>query len=135
MLSLIGMAFGVMILAVAAAPSEALALAALVLMGLCSISFIATANATLQLRADPSMRGRVMALYAIAFLGSTPIGAPLVGWISDTTNPRVALLVGGVATLAASIPLALRYARRPARPGTGVGGSVALASGRGPEGE
>ena len=124
LLSLIGMAFGVMILAVAAAPSEALALAALVVMGVCSISFIATANATLQLRADPSMRGRVMALYATAFLGSTPIGAPLVGWISDTTNPRVALLVGGVATLAASIPLALRYARRPARPGTGsaVGG-------------
>jgi hypothetical protein len=50
-----------------------------------------------------------MALYAIAFLGSTPIGAPLVGWISDITNPRVAIMVGGVATLAACFPLALRY--------------------------
>jgi MFS family permease len=57
------------------------------------------------------MRGRVMALYAIAFLGSTPIGAPLVGWIADVTNPRVSIVVGGVATLAASLPLALRYRR------------------------
>jgi MFS family permease len=113
LLSLIGVAFGVMILAVAVAPVEGLALAALFLMGICSISFIATANATLQLRADPAMRGRVMALYAIAFLGSTPIGAPLVGWISDASNPRVALAVGGVTTLAVSAALASRYARRP----------------------
>jgi hypothetical protein len=46
-----------------------------------------------------------MSLNAIAFLGSTPIGAPLVGYISDVSNPRIALLVGGVATLAASVPL------------------------------
>jgi MFS family permease len=87
---------------------------AMVFMGVCSISFIATANATIQLQADPAMRGRVMALYAIAFLGSTPIGAPLVGWIADVTSPRVSIAVGGVATLAACIPLALRYSRRGA---------------------
>ena len=116
MLSIIGLAFGVMLLIVAGAPTEALAIAALVFMGFCSISFIATANATIQLRADPAMRGRVMALYAIAFLGSTPIGAPLVGWIADVTNPRVAVAVGGVATLAACAPLALGYlhGHRPA---------------------
>ena len=107
MLSVIGLAFGVMLLVVAVAPTEVFALVALVFMGVCSISFIATANATIQLQADPAMRGRVMALYAIAFLGSTPIGAPLVGWIADVTNPRVAVMVGGVATLAAC---------RPARP-------------------
>jgi MFS family permease len=111
MLSLIGLGFGIMLLVVAAAPTEVIALVALVFMGLCSISFIATANATIQLKADPAMRGRVMALYAIAFLGSTPIGAPLVGWIADITNPRVAIMVGGVATLAACIPLAFRYRR------------------------
>ena len=44
-------------------------------------------------------------------MGSTPIGAPLVGWIADVTNPRVAMAVGGVATLAACVPLALRYVR------------------------
>ena len=90
-------------------------------MGLCSISFIATANATIQLRADPAMRGRVMALYAIAFLGSTPIGAPLVGWIADVTSPRVAIAVGGAATLAACVPLALRYVHRHV---TAAGGEV-----------
>jgi MFS family permease len=120
MLSLIGLAFGVMLLVVAVAPTEAVAIAALVFMGVCSISFIATANATIQLQADPAMRGRVMALYAIAFLGSTPIGAPLVGWIADVTSPRVSIAVGGVATLAACIPLALRYRRRGAVRATDV---------------
>jgi MFS family permease len=109
LLSVIGLAFGVMLLVVAGAPTEVIAVVAMVFMGVCSISFIATANATIQLQADPAMRGRVMALYAIAFLGSTPIGAPLVGWIADVTNPRVAIAVGGVATLLASLPLALRY--------------------------
>jgi MFS family permease len=80
-------------------------------MGAASISFVATNNASLQLRADPAMRGRVMSLNAIAFLGSTPIGAPLLGWISDVSNPRVALVLGGVATLLASIPLFALAAR------------------------
>jgi MFS family permease len=111
LLSVIGLAFGVMLLVVALAPNEAVALAALVLMGVCSISFIATANATVQLQSDPAMRGRVMALFAMAFLGSTPIGGPLMGWISDVSNPRVTLVVGGIATLAASLVLALRYRR------------------------
>lgn len=112
LLSIIGVSFGFMLLLVAGAPTEVVAIAAIVLMGVCSISFIATANATIQLQADPSMRGRVMALYAIAFLGSTPIGAPLVGWVADVTNPRVAIALGGAATLAACLPLALRYGRR-----------------------
>ena len=108
----IGLVFGVAILAVALAPTEAWALVLLVPMGAASISFVATNNATLQLRADPAMRGRVMSLNAIAFLGSTPIGAPLLGYISDITNPRVALLVGGVATLVASVPLFVLGARQ-----------------------
>ena len=111
LLGLIGLGFGSMILLVALLPTEALTIAALVLMGVGSISFIATANATVQLTADPSMRGRVMSLYAIAFLGSTPIGAPLMGWISDTTSPRVALVIGGAAALAASTALVHRWVR------------------------
>lgn len=113
-LGVIGLAFAAAIALVGLAPTVALAVAALVLMGACSISFISTANATLQLRADPSMRGRVMALYAIAFLGSTPIGAPLIGWISDASSPRIALLVGAVATLAASAGLLSRSRRAAA---------------------
>ena len=58
------------------------------------------------------MRGRVMSLNAIAFLGSTPIGAPLLGYISDVTNPRVALVIGGVGTLVACIPLFVLGARQ-----------------------
>jgi len=110
-LTAIGCVFGVMILAVAGSPDLATALVFIFPMGAASIAFIATANATLQLRADPSMRGRVMALYAIAFLGTTPIGSPLVGWISQVSSPRVALAVGGSATIAASL-ITRRYHRR-----------------------
>ena len=81
-------------------------------MGAASISFVATNNATLQLRSDPSMRGRVMSLNAIAFLGSTPIGALFLGYVSDATNPRLALAIGGVATLVASVPLFVLGARQ-----------------------
>ena len=111
-LACIGVAFGCAILAVSLAPSQAVAMVLLVPMGAASIAFVATNNATLQLRADPAMRGRVMSLNAIAFLGSTPIGAPLLGYISDVTTPRVALALGGVATLLASLPLFALAARR-----------------------
>jgi len=111
LLALIGMIFGTLILAVAFAPTKNIAIILLVPMGAASISFITTNNAILQLRSDPSMRGRVMSLNAIAFLGSTPIGGPLLGWISDASSPRISLMVGGVATLAASVPLVL-YATR-----------------------
>jgi MFS family permease len=125
LLACIGLIFGAAILAVALSPSEAWAIALLVPMGAASISFVATNNATLQLRADHAMRGRVMSLNAIAFLGSTPIGAPLLGYISDTTNPRVALAIGGAATLLATIPLFVLGARqRQARRG---GEGVAMA--------
>jgi MFS family permease len=114
----IGLVFGLSILGVALAPNHVAALALLVPMGAASIAFVATNNATLQLRSDPTMRGRVMSLNAIAFLGSTPIGAPLLGYISDVSNPRVALVVGGVATLLASVPLLVLAGRqRRRRPG------------------
>ena len=111
----IGMIFGCLICALAVSPTLLVALVVVVPMGAFSIAFIATANATLQLRADPSMRGRVMALYAIAFLGTTPIGAPLVGWIATQTNPRVAFLVGGVSTVVAAGVTLLRHRREHAR--------------------
>ncbi|HZU78898.1 MAG TPA: MFS transporter [Acidimicrobiales bacterium] len=117
-LTAIGLAFGVLILVVALSPTLPVALVVIVPMGAFSIAFIATANATLQLRAEPSMRGRVMALYAIAFLGTTPIGSPLVGWISQTTSPRVALAVGAVATVAASAVTRWRHNRDHVRAGT-----------------
>ena len=94
--------FGALILVCAAMPTLAAELPALAVMGAFSISFIAMANTTLQLRSAPEMRGRVMALYAVAFLGTTPIGSPLVGAIAGVSNARVAMAVGGVATLGAA---------------------------------
>jgi len=95
----VALTFGALLAVVAVAPSLALAAVVIVFMGAASIAFIATANAELQLQADPAMRGRVMALYSMAFLGSTPIGGPLIGAISEWTNPRVSLAVGAIATL------------------------------------
>ena len=95
----VSLAFGVFILAVAAAPTLPICLAMLVLMGAASIMFIATANSLLQLNSSSAMRGRVMALWAVVFLGSTPIGAPLIGFIAGHYGARFALCVGGVATV------------------------------------
>ena len=105
----VGIAFGVLICAVALSPTLVVACVVLVFMGALSIAFIATANSTIQLQVEPTMRGRVMALYAMGFLGTTPIGAPLVGWISQASSPRVALLVGATATVAASTVTMFRH--------------------------
>ena len=76
--------FGALILAVAVAPTIELAALALVPLGAASVTFAAGVNSALQLAVDPEMRGRVMALYSMVFLGSTPIGGPLCGWLAET---------------------------------------------------
>jgi MFS family permease len=95
--------FGAFSIATALAPTVAMAAALLVPTGAFAISFMATSNSTLQLESSPSMRGRVMALYALVFLGSTPFGGPLVGWISQRWNPRWGLGLGGVITLVGAL--------------------------------
>jgi len=107
--------FGALILALAVAPTIELAAAALVPLGAASVTFAAGVNSALQLAVIPEMRGRVMALYSIVFLGSTPIGGPLSGWLAETWSPRVALLVGGVAALIAAAAARAAFARAPAR--------------------
>jgi MFS family permease len=114
-LGMIGVGFGIFILALALAPNLIVACIVIIPMGGLSIAFIATANSTIQLRVDDAMRGRVMALYAIGFLGTTPLGAPLVGWISQAASPRVALSVGAAAAIIASAVLLVQ--RRPDRAG------------------
>jgi MFS family permease len=96
-------AFGSLVTAASMAPSLPVLAALLVPIGAASISFIAAANTTLQLHSDPAMRGRVMALHGLVFLGSTPLGAPLVGWASQTWGPRYGLAIGGIASLTAAI--------------------------------
>jgi MFS family permease len=105
-------AFGAVALVAAAAPSLALALVALVPLGAVSVTFAAGVNSTLQLEASPTMRGRVMALYSVVFLGSTPIGGPLVGWLAEVAGPRAGLVLGGVAALAAAGGGWYAFARR-----------------------
>ena len=95
--------FGSIQLTTSFAPTLTIAFVSIVFMGAASIQFLALGNATLQLAAAPEMRGRVMALWAVAFLGSTPIGGPIVGWIGEHLGPRVALGLGGAATVACGI--------------------------------
>ncbi len=76
-----------------------------------TVTFAAAVNSTLQLGAAPAMRGRVMALYAVVFLGSTPIGAPFVGWLAQVAGPRIGLVVGGVAALVAAVLARAAFAR------------------------
>lgn len=103
--------FGAAILATAAAPTVAVALVALTVVGATSVTFLAVGNTTLQLTSDPRFRGRVMALWTVAFLGSTPLGAPIIGWVSEQISPRGGLVVGGLACLVAAAVGAIALAR------------------------
>jgi MFS family permease len=86
----------------ALSPVFAVELLALALVGFASVSFLSMANSTLQLSTDPQMRGRVMALWAVAFMGSTPIGGPVIGWITSEAGARVGLGVGAMSCLVAA---------------------------------
>jgi MFS family permease len=94
--------FGVAELLAAIAPTLTWQALALVPLGAASVTFAAGVNSSLQLAAEPMLRGRVMALYAMVFLGSTAIGAPLIGWLADAAGPRTGLLAGGAAALLAA---------------------------------
>jgi MFS family permease len=112
------LAFGLLALIAAAMPTLALEIPVLALLGAASVTFAASVNSTLQLAVAPEMRGRVMALYSVVFLGSTPIGGPLAGWLSQAYDPRVALLLAGVAGISAAWAahaVAVRARRRAGR--------------------
>jgi MFS family permease len=85
--------------------------ALLVPTGAAALTFSTAANATVQLGASPAMRGRVMALYVLVFLGGTPFGAPFVGWIAEVAGPRWSLLVGGIASALAAVVIGVVLAR------------------------
>jgi MFS family permease len=87
----------------AAAPTLVTAVAACVLVGVASVIFLTTGNATIQLASDPAYRGRVTALWSMALVGSTPIGSPVIGALSDLAGPRYALALGAAACLAAAV--------------------------------
>ena len=106
--------FGVMLTLVGVMPTLTWAELLLIPTGALSIAFVSTANSFLQTNSTQEMRGRVMSLYAVAFLGTTPIGAPLVGLVINYTNPRVGVLLGAVVTLIMGGFLARTATRRRA---------------------
>jgi predicted MFS family arabinose efflux permease len=106
-------AFGAGLLAVAAAPSLAVAIAVMVPLGFVSMTFMITGNTMLQLNAKPEARGRVMALYGAVFLGSTPLGSPIVGWFAEHVGVRAGFVLTGVVAVATGV--AVLWARRRAR--------------------
>jgi MFS family permease len=84
----------------------------LVPTGLALLTLTTAANSTMQLGTTASMRGRVMGLYMLVFLGGTPIGAPLAGWVAEVFGPRMVLISGGLISLAATIAVGAVLAHR-----------------------
>jgi MFS family permease len=84
----------------------------LVPTGLVMLTFTTAANASVQLGVEPTMRGRVMALYLVCFMGGTPFGAPIIGWVAGAFGPRWGLIGGGLICLFAALGLAALIARR-----------------------
>ena len=113
--------FGLTLVGAALAPVLGAELVAIMFVGASSITFLAVANTTLQLRAAPEMRGRVMSLWSMAFLGSTPIGGPIVGYIGQHLGARYGLALGGVASIGAGLVAFSALVRtRRRRPATGA---------------
>jgi MFS family permease len=116
-LAVAAVAFGAASVLASAAPTFWSELMVLVPMGIVSMVFMITGNSTLQLNSRANMRGRVMALYGMVFLGGTPIGAPIAGWVADRFGPRMGIALGGLIAVATGLTglwmLSRRRLRRP----------------------
>jgi MFS family permease len=104
-------AFGVSSIVAALMPTYPSFAVALIPVGLSSLTLMTAANASVQISTTPAMRGRVMALYMAIFMGGTPIGAPVIGWVGETFGARYTILVGGVMSLVTAV-VALAWVRR-----------------------
>ena len=109
-------AFGVLEAAAALAPNLAAFLPLLAVMGFVNLICQAMANASVQLTIDPELRGRVMGLYMLVFVGGTPLGAPAIGAITSHYGARVGMLVCGLIPLAAAVAVAVSGRERSSRP-------------------
>ncbi|HEU4802241.1 MAG TPA: MFS transporter [Solirubrobacterales bacterium] len=130
LITLAAVGFGVTALLAAAAPTLPLEMLSLALLGVCSVTFAAGINSGLQLAAAPEMRGRVMAVYSIVFLGSTVVGGPITGWLGEAVSPRAPLIAAGLAGLAvaagAFVAWSDRYPARPASAGAPATGELPI---------
>jgi MFS family permease len=95
--------FSVAIAVTAVAPNLPASLLALTVVGGAGTSFLAVSNSLLQVHARAEMRGRIMALRAMAFLGARPVGAPLIGWIGEHAGPRYAIATGAIALVLVTV--------------------------------
>jgi predicted MFS family arabinose efflux permease len=95
--------FGIAMLLLAITPNVPFTYPIGILVGVASVTFMTTSTAIVQLRSDPSMRGRVLALQAIVFLGSTPIGGPILGWVCQHFGARVGVVIGGLSAIVAGV--------------------------------
>lgn len=111
--------FGVLEVLTSAMPSHAAFLLLLVPTGAVLMLFMTAAKSQLQLGADDSIRGRIMSLYTLASLGTTPLTAPLIGWISSTVHPRAGLAAGGLASALAAVAVTA-HRLRPKRLSTAL---------------
>jgi len=95
--------FGFTVLLSAIMPNVLWSCIALIPVGAASIWFTTAGTSAMQLHTEPHMRGRVMSLWTVAFIGSTPLGAPIIGWVAETAGPRWALGVGAAAAVGAGL--------------------------------
>jgi MFS family permease len=110
-------AFGLAMGAVASASGLGWAFVLAIPMGAGGSAFASTTSAVLQDRSRPEMRGRLMALYAVVFLGSTPIGGPIVGWVGEHVSPRASLYLGALSAVVVGLALVVSTHREsPAVP-------------------
>src|SRR4051794_2502039 len=105
-------AFGLLEIVSALMPTYLTFALVLPLVGLTSLTMLTSANATMQLSIEPTMRGRVMALYMTVLMGGTPIGSPFIGWIGQVLGARYSLIVGGGLTVLGTVASVLYFSRR-----------------------
>lgn len=103
--------FGALEAAAALAPTFWVFAVLLVPIGMVGLTINVTANSSVQMATDPAMRGRVMSLYMMVFMGGTPLGAPLVGWVTDAYGARIGFLTGAAVSFAAALGVGLVLAR------------------------
>ncbi|MFJ8199918.1 MFS transporter [Streptomyces sp. NPDC096152] len=104
-------AFGALEIVAALTPSYWPFALLMIPIGIFGLTVNVTANTAVQMATDPAMRGRVMALFMMVFMGGTPLGAPVVGWVTDVYGPRIGFVLGGVVSVAAAVTVGLLLAR------------------------
>ncbi|WP_443046715.1 MFS transporter [Streptomyces sp. DSM 40750] len=105
------LAFGLLEIVAALAPAYWIFALLMVPIGMFGLTVNVTTNTAIQMGTDPAMRGRVMALYMMVFLGGTPLGAPIAGWVTDVYGPRIGFVAGGAVATAAAVTVGLILVR------------------------